>query len=435
MSRLLDEPAPINITTEPTAPKCAGTADGAASVTNVSGGTAPFSFQWDPSTGSQTTNVASNLGAGTYTVLVTDVAGCTNSSTTTIIAPMVISVDFTVVNNECFGYENGVAEAKVSGGVPGFTYNWSTGATTSKISDLPASTYFVTVTDANGCTTLDSVFISAPQGVDAELTIKDVACFGEKNGSIKVTPIGGTPPFTYSIDGQNFYGSSTLIALAADDYTVYLKDAEGCIFNLDATVSEPPQMTVDILAWGESLDEYTVEYGSGFPLMAEVTNGQGNITYSWDASYCGTLNQDTTSDCNATLTSSVIYSTPDYTNDYFVLAVDSAGCEAEDHLTVHVYKIRRVEVPTGFTPNESGLNDLLIVHGKTGTKIKLFQVFDRWGELLYEDVDIPINEPTRGWDGTFKSKDMPPGVYVWYLEAEYEDGMTESYKGETTLIR
>jgi gliding motility-associated-like protein len=67
--------------------------------------------------------------------------------------------------------------------------------------------------------------------------------------------------------------------------------------------------------------------------------------------------------------------------------------------------------------------------------VKLFQVFDRWGELLYQDIDIPINEPTRGWDGTFKSKDMPAGVYVWYLEAEYEDGMKESYKGETTLIR
>jgi gliding motility-associated-like protein len=117
------------------------------------------------------------------------------------------------------------------------------------------------------------------------------------------------------------------------------------------------------------------------------------------------------------------------------VAIDEMGCEAEDFIKVHVKKTRRVLVPTGFTPNESGLNDRLVVHGKSGTMIKLFQVFDRWGELLYQDIDIPINATDRGWDGNFKNKEMPPGVYVWYLEAEYEDGMTENFKGETTLIR
>jgi gliding motility-associated-like protein len=409
--------------------------DGAAAVTNVSGGTAPYSFLWDPAAGSQTTNIASNLGAGTYTVVVTDAAGCTNTGTTTVTQPQVISIDFTSVNNECYGYDNGTAEAKVSGGVPAYTYSWSTGATTAKITNLHANSYYLTVTDTNGCTSVDSTLITEPLGVDADLAVKDVACFGDKNGSIKVTPIGGTPPFTYSIDGDHFYGSSTLIALAAGDYTVYLKDAEGCIFNLDASINEPPQMMVDILTWGQNVDEYTVDYGTQFPLTTLVTNGQGPITFSWDASYCGTLSQDTMSDCWQTLTGSGVLAFPNYANDYYVLAIDSLGCEAEDHLPVRVHKTRKVFVPTGFTPNGSGLNDLLTVHGKSGTKIKFFQVFDRWGELLYEDVDIPINEPTRGWDGTFKSKDMPPGVYVWYLEAEFEDGMTENYKGETTLIR
>ncbi|MBK9012598.1 MAG: proprotein convertase P-domain-containing protein [Saprospiraceae bacterium] len=435
MSRLLDDPAPMVLTITPSAAKCAGSLDGAATVSNVAGGTSPFSYQWGPQANNQTTATASNLGAGTYAVVVTDAGGCTISGTVDVGEPMVITANFTTMNNECFGYENGVAEVDVQGGVPSFTYNWSNGASTAKITDLAADSYYLTITDANGCTTIDSVFISAPQSVDADLTVKDVSCFGDRDGAITITPIGGTPPFTYSLDGQQFYGSSTLIALVADDYNIFIKDAEGCIFSLDATVNEPPQMTVDILVWGESQDEYMVEYGGTIPLLAVVTNGQGNITYSWDAAYCGTLAQDTMSDCTATLTSNAIWSTPDYTNDYFILAVDSLGCEAEDHLQVHVTKTRRVLVPTGFSPNSSGLNDLLTVHGKKGTMVKLFQVFDRWGELLYQDVDIPINEPTRGWDGTFKSKDMPAGVYVWYLEAEYEDGMKESFKGETTLIR
>lgn len=435
MSRLLENPVPMVLTITPTATKCAGTQDGSAAVSNVVGGTSPFTYQWGPSANNQTTATATDLGAGTYSVTVSGAGGCTAAGTVVVGEPMAITANFTQKNNGCFGYEEGEAEVMVSGGVPGFTYQWSNGATTPKITKLPASSYYLTITDANGCTKVDSVFISAPQSVDAALTVKDVSCFGDRDGAITITPIGGTPPFTYSIDGQQYYGSSTLIALKANDYTVYIKDAKGCVFSRNATVSEPPQMTVDILVWGESVDDYMVEYGATFPLTVEVANGQGGVTFSWDAAYCGTLMQDTMSDCNGTLTSSAIWSTPNYTNDYFLLAVDSLGCEAEDHIKVNVTKTRRVVVPTGFTPNSSGLNDLLTVHGKKGTMIKMFQVFDRWGELLYQDIDIPINTPTRGWDGTFKSKDMPAGVYVWFLEAEYEDGMKENLKGETTLIR
>jgi gliding motility-associated-like protein len=435
MSRLLDSPGPIVLTLAQTPTSCTASSDGVATVSNVAGGTGPFNYLWSPSANNQTTASATNLSAGTYSVVVTDVGGCTSSGAIAVQQPLPLSADFDIVNNECFGYENGAAEVEVSGGVPGFTYLWSNNATTAKIIDLAADSYYLTITDANGCTTIDSVFISAPQLVDADLAVKDVACFGDKNGSITITPIGGTPPFTYSLDGVNFYGSSTLIALAADDYTVYIKDVEGCIFDLDATVNEPPQMTVDILVWGQSVEEYMVEYGSTFPILLDVTNEQGNVTYSWEAGYCGTLAQGNMSDCDGTLTSSALWSTPDYANDYFVLAVDSLGCEAEDHLKVFVTKTRRVLVPTGFSPNNSSPNDLLSVHGKKGTMIKTFQVFDRWGELLWQDIDVPINDTTRGWDGTFKSKDMPPGVYVWYLEAEYEDGAIESFKGETTLIR
>jgi gliding motility-associated-like protein len=434
-SRLLENPMPLAITMAKTDLLCYGDSNGTATVANVGGGTAPFSYLWDTFAQSQTTVTATDLQAGTYSVEVTDAAGCTNTAEITIGQPALISVDFETVNNECFGDEAGIAEAMVDGGTPGYTFQWSNGGNAAKQTELAADSYYLTITDANGCIHLDSVFISAPQRVRADLTIKNVSCFGDRDGSISITPIGGTPPFTYSLDGQQFFGSSTLIALEADDYDVYIKDINGCVFSIPATVEEPPKLTVDILVWNESVEEYVVEYGSRIPLLADIENAQGNVFFTWDAAYCGTLEQDTMSDCTGTLTSSALWSTPDYSNDYFVLAIDSMGCEAEDHLQVHVTKVRRVVVPTGFSPNESGTNDRLVVHGKSGTMIKLFQVFDRWGELVFQDVDIPINELSRGWDGTFKSKEMPPGVYAWYLEAEYEDGMTENFRGETTLIR
>ena len=118
-----------------------------------------------------------------------------------------------------------------------------------------------------------------------------------------------------------------------------------------------------------------------------------------------------------------------------VSAVDSVGCRATDSVKVTVMKPRYIYVPTGFSPNKDQINDRLTVRGKDGTKITVFRVYDRWGELLYEAQNFKINDVSFGWDGTFKSEPMVSGLYVWYLEAEYIDGAKETMKGGTTLIR
>jgi gliding motility-associated-like protein len=434
-SRFLNDPAAIAVQTSATDAFCNGAADGMATVDAVLNAQGSVLYHWDAAALNQTTAVADSLGAGIYSVVVTDTAGCTGTGTATISEPPPMLTNFTTIDNECFGYSNGAIDAGVSGGAGGYVFLWSNGAATSKLTGLKAGVYLVTITDANGCEKIDSASVAEPKALDATITPSDVSCFGAKDGSITISPQGGTPPFTYSLDGANFYGASTLIALTAGDYPVYIKDGEGCIFTSQATVNEPLEMSVQILASGNDVEEVMVDFGNTVPLNAVVTNGIGTIQYTWDAAYCGTLSCDTLSDCNGTLFCSSVISTPDYTNDYWVLAVDENGCEAEDHLKIHVKKERRVLVPTGFTPGGDGVNDLLTVHGKSGTMIRVFQVFDRWGELLYEQFDIPINDLTMGWDGTFKTRDMSAGVYVWYLEAQYDDGMVESFKGETTLIR
>lgn len=435
-TRFLVDPSAMILTLNTTDALCHGSADGTAVVANVQNAQGPVAYQWGVGAMNQTTATADSLSAGTYNVVVTDTAGCVQTSTVTIGEPTAITAAFQTVNNECFGYKNGSAKIEVTGGTPSYTLAWSTGAANlTSQSSLAAGTYYVSITDANQCLRVDSVIIQEPAIVTAQVTPKDVSCFGERDGAIAIAPSGGTPPFKYSLDGQQYYGSSTLIALIAGDYQLYIKDAKGCIYNASAKINEPAEMTVDILTFGESVDEYMIEYGITLPIEGSPTNAQGDVMYIWDASYCGTLTCDSISDCAETLLCSQLEANPEYSIDYFLTAIDEKGCEAEDHVQIHVKKTRRVMVPTGFSPNQDGLNDLLSIHGKSGTMIKLFQVFDRWGELLFQDVDIPINDTTRGWDGTFKSKDMQSGVYVWYLEAEYEDGMTESFKGETTLIR
>ncbi|RMG88398.1 MAG: gliding motility-associated C-terminal domain-containing protein, partial [Bacteroidetes bacterium] len=153
--------------------------------------------------------------------------------------------------------------------------------------------------------------------------------------------------------------------------------------------------------------------------------------------YCGAVFcKDGTSDCDFDkMTCNPIIIKP--TDPLFinVVAYDQNGCESETMLNVKVTKDRKILVPTGFTPNKDGRNDLLLVHGKSGTEVLSFQVFDRWGELVWEGGNFMVNQTTIGWDGTFKGQDVPAGMYIWHLTVRFVDGRTEALTGNTTLIR
>jgi gliding motility-associated-like protein len=97
---------------------------------------------------------------------------------------------------------------------------------------------------------------------------------------------------------------------------------------------------------------------------------------------------------------------------------------------------RRIFIPTAFTPNDDGLNDVFLVYGGTGVRrIRQFSVFDRWGELLFSQSDFPPSDPTFGWPGTFKGRMMNPGAFVYFVEVEFVDGVVLLYKGDVALIR
>ena len=100
-----------------------------------------------------------------------------------------------------------------------------------------------------------------------------------------------------------------------------------------------------------------------------------------------------------------------------------------------VEKPRRVFVPTGFTPNDDLNNDRLLVHGQLTAHVLDFRVYDRWGELVFEQKDFALNDVTAGWDGNFRGNPMDPGIYVWVLEVLFMDGAKEVLQGNTTLIR
>lgn len=200
---------------------CTGMADGAATV--EINGNGNYTYAW--STGSTQSSV-SGLAAGTYSVDVVDENGCGSSGSFTIDDPLPISVNVYPSDITCAGETDGSAVVTASGGHGGFTYNWSTGGTTSSVVDLSAGNFNVTVTDNSGCSASASFTINEPEELSlSALLISPESC-GGNDGSAAANVMGGTEP--YNLIWSNGQSTATLSGVSAGFYSVTVTDANGC---------------------------------------------------------------------------------------------------------------------------------------------------------------------------------------------------------------
>ncbi|HFB99729.1 MAG TPA: hypothetical protein ENJ53_02880, partial [Phaeodactylibacter sp.] len=252
---------------------CNGGNDGTAHV-SVMTGVAPFIYEWDDPAGTTTADPI-NLTAGQYHVTVTDVNGCSNYIPILVEEPTAIVIIANSSNETCFGDADGSASITTSGGTGQKTYSWSTGATTSSISNLPAGNYGVTATDENGCTSVTTVTVSLtnPQ-ITLAGTATAVTCNGGNDGTASVTVNSGNGPFTYLwSDGQT---TASATGLTAGNYTVTVTGANGCSTNTTITVTEPTPITTTITPT-------PITCNGDNDGIATITSsgGTGQITYAW----------------------------------------------------------------------------------------------------------------------------------------------------------
>ena len=423
----LSDPDSLNVIGISETVKCFDGNDGIATVTGLSNGGTIQSYRWGSNANNQTTPTATGLVAGPYQVTISDANGCPGYKTIFVDEPSQIRIsEEEIVDNNCFGERKGSILVDVNGGtpfdnLPRYQVDWSNNDSGLSVEQLAAGDYQVVVTDQNGCEVEETITVDQPEAINADFTVTDVICAGGRNGQIEIEASGGSPPYKYSYRNDFFTGSSTLIGLTAQTYQVLITDRFDCMFLEEIEVEEPLPMEVDA-----GPDFVEIQLGDSVELIVNSTNAAGDVDYEWSAAYEGTLRCNFCKYTNASPMSSIIYT---------VYGEDENGCNDTDRIEVRVLKERKVFVPTGFTPNQDFNNDKLLVHGKEGTQIKLFRVYDRWGELVYEEKDFMINDPDIGWDGMFRSKPMNSGVYQWYLEVEFIDEATDVFKGHTTLIR
>jgi type IX secretion system substrate protein/SprB-like repeat protein/galactose oxidase-like protein len=210
----------VQTTTQTTS--CAGICDGSAS---VSGLTPPgTTFLW--SNGSTTQGISS-LCAGTYTVTVTDSAGCVSVNQIPVLQPDSINPNASLLMPSCFGNNDGSICSMPTGGVPPYTsYLWSTGDTTSCISNLSAGTFTLTVTDSAGCSNTEALVLNQPSQILLAITHSDASCSTCADGSASVGVGGGTPPFSYSWSngGSQVFQTNLLPGI----YAVCVTDSNNC---------------------------------------------------------------------------------------------------------------------------------------------------------------------------------------------------------------
>jgi len=270
-------PTGLAVTSTPSA--CAPN-DGTVTIGAVTGGTAGFTYSFNGSALSITTNYT-GVAAGTYPVSVSDANSCVFATTITVdpsLPPTAIVT--TPVNSTCGNANGTVAYGAVTGGTPGYTYSFNNsayGAATSYT--IAAGTYNVGVRDSKGCTYTTTVTVlNTPGPTDLVLTPTSSTC-GNNNGQVVVTTTtGGTSNYTYTIDGGASQASTTFTGLSAITHTVVVTDANGCTYTETIGVANLPGPTAQAVTTGNS----TCGNTNGTLTIGATTGGTGAITWQVD---------------------------------------------------------------------------------------------------------------------------------------------------------
>lgn len=223
------------------APKCAGSSDGVIQLM-AGGGTSPFQYFWSDGSTEATLNAVT---AGTYTATVTDAAACTQVISMQLTAPTTLLSAGVNATAACPGIANGsLSFLGASQGTPPYSLQWSTGETTPNANNLSAGIYQLTLSDANGCTVLETAEVPAFLAPTVQENSADISCFGFNDGSVAVAVSGGSAGFAYA--WSNSETSSAITQLAPGSYTLTLTYANGaCTQVFDYQIVEPPLLRIE----------------------------------------------------------------------------------------------------------------------------------------------------------------------------------------------
>jgi len=398
-----------------TAVLCNGGNTGTATA-SATGGTGALTYVW--SNGQNSAN-ATGLSAGTYTVVVSDVNGCTITATVNVTEPTAVVAIATGIN----ACSNATANGNGAGGTGGYTYLWSNGQTLQNATGLGTGIYTLTVTDANGCTAQDTAVINVSVAPIVVFTADDTSGCAALCVNFTCTN-ANIASYTWDFgDGIGSGSPASHCYKTVGTYTVTLtvKDNNGCT----GSASKANYITVfpNVVASFTAGPQPTTVLNPLLQFSDQSTGG----AISWDWSFGDILNSTSTlQNPSFTYKDSGCYNVQ-------LIADNQYNCPDTSKGQVCIQGDYQLFGPNAFTPDGDGLNDVWNVKG-IGIDAGHFElyIFDRWGNMIFKTTDL-----YEGWNGRANGgRDLAQlDVYVWKVFAKDFLGKKHNYIGHVSLIR
>ncbi len=285
--------------------------------------------------------------------------------------------------------------------------------------DEPGSYILESTNTVNGCIHLDTIVVEDFRDFPDEFDFSyEVGC-GEEDVEIILENInGGTAPYSLRLDGE-LMNSGDILQLLSGDHLISVEDSEGCSYDTSFNVQIRPVLEISVI----------IDTTINWPDSVEL-----DVRYNRDISEIVSFNWNTTAslscvDCEITTVRPI----DDVTVN--ILVEDIYGCLEERTIQVNVDKTVEVYIPNAFSPNNDGNNDFFTAFGSSRkvASIKKMSIYDRWGNPVYDETNIPINDESAGWNGRKNFRVIEAGVYIYYIIVEDIDGIEHEFSGSVTM--
>ncbi len=453
---------------------CPGASDGAIDLT-VLGGNGGYQYDWSGPTGSLGNGQdQQGLTSGSYTVTVTDINGCILTEVITLNAPEPLGIALEPLvypggsTVSCNGANDGQLSTSIIGGVGGYLYSWTGpngfSSDAAIITDLAPGEYCLSILDANACSSTACATITQPDVLTSSTDVTNALC-GDANGTIDLSVLGGSAPFTHAWD--NGATTEDLSGLSGGTYLVSITDANGCTLNASATVASTPGVLAEA-----TITDNVCHGASEGAIDLQVTSGSAPFSFVWsngstaedivagpagsysvtvtDTNGCTYIGEYTVTENPAlvidtlvtrystgfevstwqgndgSISTSVSGGTAPYSyawsngassssisdlsaGTYTLVVTDALGCTTTIAITLD--QPSDLVMPTGFSPNGDGANDAFWIQGLDAYPANTLSVVNRWGNVVYDRLNY-----RNDWNGeNTEGQMLPSGTYFVIL--------------------
>lgn len=381
----------------------------------ANGGTTPLTYSIDGSQ-FQAQNSFSNLNAGNYNATVKDVKGCTAANIVSVAYLDNLQVNMPALSEIC---QNTSKQLPVLSNGDSFSWQPAVGLSNTQVASPLANpqqtTNYILTSQLGICTRKDTLQLVVNPAPIAKAGVNETICFGQ---NLQLNGIGGDvyhwSPATY-LSSASIQNPIVTRPLNTVTYRLKVTDSKGCSSLIDDEITIQVTPKPKLFAGRDT----SVIMNTPFQLRAIDESNSGFINYTWTPSYG--LNNPSLPQPVATLDREITYR---------VTATTAAGCEGTDDITLKVYLGPDIYVPTAFSPNNDGKNDVLKVTAVGIREFRYFSVYNREGQQVFSTKD-----PAKGWDGKIGNVFQSSMAFVWICEGVDEKGNIIRKKGTVTLIK